>query len=572
MTLLLLLAAFSLQATRAEAITPFAHELPSEDRNFYRNAQPNKTQDSTARIAYESTFTRASKMVSDEPATNSELRSNKQWMTYLKEGDRFLKSRQLEQAEHAFKQAWESAKKSHDASLDDKVLCIQKLASSMIMQDMVSDPLPLYKKSLKMLKKAHGKSSDEVARTLVIVGGIYEEEGDYEKAAKRYEEALGIVAKLDGESSLKYADYQHRYGRAYVDLARYDKAEENYLASLANVMHQQSLPEDVFLEDLLDDYVFLLRKTENDGKVLESFLQKELLKDRLLEQRKRAVPVSAWSKEVNVRLAGSTGSRSGNPGLRGLELAPGAGPFTGSVPQSTISGDIILPRNDSEKLPTSNPSATESGVGTDRSYSDVAALEKINVQRVDFYERMIAADIDSLGRDHPSVARDLSGLASIYLSQRKYSEAKPLLQRALTIYEKNYQGQSGPAVDTRKLLELISEEENPMTEVKTISYIGSLPKIPLQAQRIEIALRLNDLAFMAFCQGKIETSLKLYNWALSSMARAAGEQSVLSAANMNDMSRPMHISGQAREAARMRKIARAIIRRDIAANRSKLLP
>ncbi len=51
---------------------------------------------------------------------------------------------------------------------------------------------------------------------------------------------------------------------------------------------------------------------------------------------------------------------------------------------------------------------------------------------------MVETDVQSLGPEHPSVARDLSGLAAVYLVQRKYDDAKPLLMRAMAIYRKVY--------------------------------------------------------------------------------------------------------------------------------------
>jgi tetratricopeptide (TPR) repeat protein len=39
-------------------------------------------------------------------------------------------------------------------------------------------------------------------------------------------------------------------------------------------------------------------------------------------------------------------------------------------------------------------------------------------------------------RDHPQIGLALKGLAEVYLAQRRYAEAEPLLMRALEIQEK----------------------------------------------------------------------------------------------------------------------------------------
>ena len=41
-----------------------------------------------------------------------------------------------------------------------------------------------------------------------------------------------------------------------------------------------------------------------------------------------------------------------------------------------------------------------------------------------------------LGQEHPNVANSLNTLADLYLSQKNYSQAEPLYQRALSIREK----------------------------------------------------------------------------------------------------------------------------------------
>ena len=40
-----------------------------------------------------------------------------------------------------------------------------------------------------------------------------------------------------------------------------------------------------------------------------------------------------------------------------------------------------------------------------------------------------------LGTQHPDVASSLNSLASLYLAQKKYEQAEPLLQRAVAIQE-----------------------------------------------------------------------------------------------------------------------------------------
>ncbi len=83
---------------------------------------------------------------------------------------------------------------------------------------------------------------------------------------------------------------------------------------------------------------------------------------------------------------------------------------------------------------------------------------------------------------------------------------------------------------------------------------------------------LNDLAFMSYCQGRIDSALRLYGWALASTAHACGQRSLLAAGCMNDFSKVLRLSGRWAEAQRMRDDAQAIIRRDLLRGKNRLVP
>jgi tetratricopeptide (TPR) repeat protein len=42
----------------------------------------------------------------------------------------------------------------------------------------------------------------------------------------------------------------------------------------------------------------------------------------------------------------------------------------------------------------------------------------------------------ALGRDHPDVANSLNNLAGLYWSQGRYTDAEPLYQRSIAIWER----------------------------------------------------------------------------------------------------------------------------------------
>lgn len=470
---------------------------------------------------------------------------NLDWRTFYVEGERKLKTQELEAAVSAFEQALKSVKQDKNATADDEAMCLLSLASVHYMRDRFYEVVvPLYKKAIKLLERKHGKDSPKVVPPIVALAGIREDEGDYNDANKLLTRAQAIVEKADGKTSLTYADYLHRLGRVNFKFGFPRKAEDMYYASLTIVMQQKVLPSGEMLEQHLIDYIDLLTKSENRGKIFESAFQKELLKDSVASvERTRGVSASIFSREVSSRIAQQSAS--------------------------TNEEERIFPEpaglDGSRTSPSINPH---------RGMSDFAALEEINKQRVAFYERMISTDILSLGPDHPSVARDLSGLAALYLSQRKFADAKPLLLKALAIYEKSYAPESSMITRTKALLQLVEDEHNPQSPANTVAtdYVSSLPPVPLAAQRLEVALRLNYLAFLLYCQGKMANAERIYSWAVASTAKAAGEQSLLAASSLIDFSRVLRSTGRQNDAETMDNTAQAILRRSISQNALKSLP
>lgn len=485
---------------------------------------------------------------SRKPAVDS-----RQWKQELIQGEAYLRTKELENAETCFESAYRLIRRDPSSTAFELVTVMESLAKSQYMQEKLEESLGLYLKALATLEKHEGKEDVALVPTLNIIGGVYENEGDFKKAEKYYHRALEISERVEGDKSLTAATCRHKLGRIYFLEGKPLEAEEAFYKALVAVLEpgdssasskaaKPSLSElsPAFLEELLSDYIDLIVKSDLPSKVVQSRFQGELLKDEIdLLARRKGVAPSSFSKEVSYRI--STGSASsGSTGDTGTKAALGQ------------SGDNTI-------VPARKP-------------SDPVALEKINRQRVLFYERMIEVDIKSLGRNHPSVARDLTGLANIYLSQRRYEDAKPLLQRALRIYQDCYEADSQLVKQTRLLLQLISEEESPSSAYHFVSLAAELPSIPLSAQTLDTAFRLNELAFQCYCQGRIERARKLYEYALAATVAASGEESPLSAACMADLSRLMRLTGRVDKAERLENNARAIWRKKLQEKRAQLLP
>jgi tetratricopeptide (TPR) repeat protein len=492
-------------------------------------------------------------LLSNQVAAHADEQLLRGWNQQLQAGRQLILAQDYPGAEECFRRALDRARLSSDATIDDIAVCEEELAAVLQLQDLFEESTSYYKKAVHLLEKAHGKHSDKLVPVLLALGAVYDNDGDYKIAAKYYEWAASIAGEGPGANSISFADCEHRLGLLRFKQGDSREAERLYLLSANILLSQQSLPSSELLMQVLDDYVDLMGKQNEPGKILASEFNRELLRDRIgaLPQTK-AVPSSNWSKEVSARLARSNPPRSEEE----KRIFP-AGVLNSSG--SSAAGS----------------SAAGSSISPDRLIPDSVALEQINRQRVDFYERMIATDIDSLGAEHPSVARDLSGLAYVYLGQRQYEKAKPLLERALKIYQSNYGGDSLLVERTQSLLALISDGGNGSSSTNpgsVVNYVSTLPAIPLQARSLEAALRLNYLAFVNYCHGRIDTASKFYAWALSSISSATGEQSPLLATSLSDYGRVLRSSGQLANAEKVEADAYAILKQSMAKRAASLLP
>lgn len=458
------------------------------------------------------------------------------WKVEMAEGERRLENQDLARAETSFSQALKDVKRDKSSTKDEIAGCMIALGQVMRRQGKFEEVWPLYKKALRLQERAHGKESAVIVPTLVLMADTLEGEDEFKKSIKFYDRALAVSAKTIGTNTLTYADYQHRLGHVMYENGQVRQAEDLYRASLTTLMGLPELPSTTVLELVLADYIDLFMKSPDVHKTLASQFQRELLKDNLQNlERTKGVAQSSWNREVSARLANQANSQA-----QGLAVSSPAAATTSPIPGNGIN---------LARIPSTDP----------------VALEAINKQRIDFYERMIEIDIKTLGADHPSVARDLYGLAAIYLSQNKYDAAKPLLLRALSVYEKAYDQNALLVQRTRNLLNMIDRQQNPEAEdIGPLDYTAGLPRIPLAAQKLEIALRMNYLAFLAYSYGRVSDAATFYAWALADTAAASGEESMLAATCLTDYGRVLRSQGKGADAERMEAAAQRIIRRSMA--------
>lgn len=454
----------------------------------------------------------------------------------IKEGDRRLESKQYELAEGCYRQALRDAKRDPSAAADDRALCMQKLAAVLQLEDISQDALPLYKKAIKELRRAHGPHSETLLPPLRALGLVEESDGDFKKALKTYRQALEIATDVGakaspaaaGAATLRLADCEHSLGRTASKDGDAGLALSSYRQALALYMGEKSLPSSEPLQELVSDYTDLLEKKYGPGKTLPSSVRNELLKDRLADlSQRRGVAPSSFEKEVTVRLAREAMDK---------------------VPPTVLNGAEKVEAPEPVPLPSRN---------------DIVGDESIGQQKIAFYERMIAVDVKSLGPEHPSVARDLSGLGAVYMAAGKYDDAKVVLMRALKIYETTYGADALMVKRTRSMLELVSDNQIAAQggDNAGTNFIASLPAVPLSAQRLDLSISLSYLASLLYSLGRVEEAETVYGWAVADTYYTTGERSLLLAAALKDYARVLRTRGNNVRAELLESDARAITRR-----------
>lgn len=446
------------------------------------------------------------------------------WQDFISQGDIQLKLQRLPQAEECFRQALKITRQTTPAKSDDIVTCQNKLASVLAMQDQSEEVIPLYKKSLKQLQKAHGKNSPLLIPTLLALGKVQEMDGEYLKAIKLYQRAVDIDAQDKNSDTLRQALCLHNLGLASYKANLVQSAEDCYRKALTLILAQKSLTDTTELIALLSDYLDLRQHYTGASKILVSHFQSELLKDQIQNlSSTRAVAPSSFESQVSLR----------------FKPAANAAPVV--IPEQTDTSGLI------DEIARQN--------AMDKGNADAA----LNSSGIDYMERMVAIDIKTLGPNHPSVARDLKGLAAVYVNQGRYEQARPLLMRALNIYTTVYGPKSVAAQRLSTLLDLLKQaKESAQITPDLISELTGKSTIPLAAQTLEIAQRLNELAFASYCQGKLEDASAFYAYALDSTLHATGERSLFTAATLKDYERVLRSLGQTSQAEKYSTISRNI--------------
>jgi tetratricopeptide (TPR) repeat protein len=419
----------------------------------------------------------------------------------------------------------------------------------------------VYQNLLALLSKRYGTNSPKTAPVLLMLGSIQESLGDHSAAMSFYQKALSINEKSYGPYSPEFAGNLHKLGQVSLKAGNTVAAHKDYKRALSILSQEPGLGASNELKSLLKDYSNLIQHDDDSNRQL----------------------VSDFDKDV---LGTATGNTTGSTGRAQLK-EHGHGPKGGTkIPaESATEGDLGQSQNSSwqkadsfalraqtQAVINEDPLVALRGINQPTSEENLAPVYKTMSDTIfkqshfekgeEYYKRKIAIDVQALGPDHPSVANDLCGLAVFYMSGQNYAQAKPLLARALPIYEHAWGDNNILTINTRTSLASV-EFHLGNTEAAGQLYRQALShgQSALGPNSLETARILNDLAYLSFHQGKLEESCTLYEWALASTEGAVGQKDPLLAACLKDYAQVLRGLGRTAEAGAVESRADNILSR-----------
>ncbi|MBP9093453.1 tetratricopeptide repeat protein [bacterium] len=439
------------------------------------------------------------------------------WQSSYGLGQTALSEQNLPQAEDYFRRALAQVEKQqHNA--DDLAKCLTRLADTLALSNKTTEAQATYQRLLSVLESKYGKNSAKIAPALIALGSVQESEGDHTAAMPYYQRAFELNEKNYGPYSPEIVSSLHRLARSTYKAGFKEPAAKHYKRAMSILLNQPGLEASNQLPSLIGDYKDLIKGDEQSSQDLLKEFKKDI-----------ALPPEATSR------------------------TPQSSQQSAFQEQSTskLSSDHSFQTEEESKilLRGLNQNYSEQALNPAYKTMNEAIFDQNHFGKgEDFYQRKIAADIASLGANHPSNANDLSGLALFYISQKRYSEADALLTKALGIYKAAYG--SNNILTIRTMATLASTKmhlgQNQQAEELYKSALA-LSQTTLGPNNIETARILNDLAFLYYSQDKLKDAKTFYQWALASTEGAVGKSDPLLAACLKDYAQVLHSLGSESE-------------------------
>lgn len=446
---------------------------------------------------------------------NASIASGSNWSVYYQKGLSEQDQNPLA-AVKDFRQALLLVKKQSKKT-DDLFNCKLKLAHSLTLVDHADE-------ARKILQGMQKNSA-----VLMELGSIEESAGNHQGAMGFYNKALSESEKNYGPYSPQAANSLHGLGRVQHKLGNTKDATASLNRAITILSKSPNKEADEQLKSIMHNYGDLLKGDDQSDKDLLNDFQKDVLKDSSPKEKSLLPSDSYWQTQINKEVSDS----------RAVET---------NINETVADRAMRRPSTDASLAPAYRV-VNET----------IFAQSKYGVGESQ-YKRMIATDIDALGVNHPSVANDLNGLAQLYISQQRFKEVKPLLERALSIYSQAYGNGNVLTINTKASLASVeSQLQNTDAAARLYREALSNAQESLGPNTLETAKILNGMGYLNFQQGKYDIARSYYEWAIASTTRAVGGNSPLLAACLKDYAQVLRKLDKASDADQVESRANRIL-------------
>ncbi|MEM8872664.1 MAG: tetratricopeptide repeat protein [Planctomycetota bacterium] len=173
--------------------------------------------------------------------------------------------------------------------------------------------------------------------------------------------------------------------------------------------------------------------------------------------------------------------------------------------------------------------------------------------------RALSIDEASYGKDHPNVARDLNNLAQLLKATNRLGEAEPLMRRALAIDEASY-GEDHPevAIDLNNLASLL-QATNRLDEAEPLMQRAlAIDEASYGEDHPNVAIRLNNLALLLKATNRLDEAEPLMRRALAIDETSYGKDHPNVAIRLNNLAQLLQDTNRLSEAEPLMRRALAI--------------
>ncbi len=454
------------------------------------------------------------------------------WQTNFASGQTALNEQNLPEAERLFRLALTAVQKQNHKA-DDLAKCLNRLADTLALRNKTAEAQSIYQRMLSVLEAKYGKNSSRIAPALIAIGSVQESEGDPAAAMPYYQRAFQLNEKNYGPYSPEIVSSLHRLARSTYKAGFREPAAKHYKRAMSILMNEPSLEASNQLPGLIGEYKDLIKgEDQSNQELLKDFrhdVGQDKIKSPLSTSETNQTAISSWQSENTNQLNAGHNNR------------------TDQEPQILLRG---LNQNYTAQALSPAYNTMSEAIFDQNHYGKGEA----------FYQRKIAADVQSLGNTHPSVANDLSGLALFYIANKRYDDADALLTRALTIYKNTYGMSNILTIRTMATLASVKSRQSKWSEAEELYRTAlSQSQTALGPNNIETARVLNDLAFLYYSQDKLKDARTFYKWAVASTEGALGDHDPLLAACLKDYAQVLRSLGDETESSAAQARAEQIL-------------